>query len=152
MRIVRARPDDALVVAALSLQASIAMDGVREDGYLARAAEHWLAHHPYLPAWFAEHDGEHAGLLQAAYPPETTKPGQPPGSRGRLWVHLLFVHADHRRQGVGAALLAACEDWAKGVGVSVIRLRAGAGAEDFYDATGYTVATEVREKRLRPLR
>ncbi|KRE36049.1 hypothetical protein ASG73_15440 [Janibacter sp. Soil728] len=38
MRIVKAGPDDAYVLAALSLQLAIAIDGAREVGYLDRAA------------------------------------------------------------------------------------------------------------------
>lgn len=152
MRIVKAGPPDAFIVAALSLQFAIAVDGAREDGYLDRAADHWLRHHEYLPTWYAEHDGQHAGYLQATLPPETTWPGRAPGSRGRLWVQALHVHADHRRQGLALALTAACESWARESGVGVIRLRCDPGAEDFYDAAGYAPAVEVREKRLRPLR
>lgn len=152
MRIVKAGPQDAFVVAALTLQAAIAIDGAREEGFLDRAAEHWLRHHEQLPAWFAEHEGAHAGLLQATLPPETAWPGQAPGTRGRLWVTLLHVRADHRRRGVGAALLAACEGWATGAGVGVIRLRSNAGAEDFYDALGYDVGADLRQKRLGTLR
>ena len=152
MRIIRARPEDAFIVAALSLQAAIAIDGAREEGYLARAAEHWLRHHEQLPAWFAEHEGQHAGYLQAVLPPETTWPGERPGTRGRLWVQALHVHEAHRRQGVALALTAACESWATYAGVGMIRLRCEPGAEGFYDAAGYAPAVEVREKRLRPLR
>lgn len=152
MRIVRASPGDAFIVAALSLQFAITVDDAREEGYLDRAAEHWLRHHEYLPTWYAEHEGNHAGYLQATFPPESTWPGERPGTRGRLWVHALHVQADHRRQGLALALTAACESWAKGAGVGVIRLRCNPGAEDFYDAAGYAAATQVREKRLRPLR
>lgn len=152
LRIVRAEPEDAFIVAALSLQIAIAIDGSREEGYLDRAVEHWLRHREHLPTWIAEREGSHAGYLQATYPPETTWPGQPVGTRGRLWVHAMYVAPDHRRVGVGTALLASCESWAKGAGVGVIRLRCEAGAEQFCDAAGYPPAREVREKRLRPLR
>lgn len=150
LRIVRAGPEDAFIVAALSLQFAIAVDGSREDGYLDRAAEHWLRHRQQLPTWIAELAGSHAGYLQATLPPESTWPGQPIGTRGRLWIHALYVAADQRRRGVGAALLGACESWAKGAGVGVIRLRCDLGAEEFYDAVGYAPAADVRQKRLRP--
>nr|WP_246297351.1 GNAT family N-acetyltransferase [Janibacter cremeus] len=152
MRIVRARPEDAFIVAALSLQFAIAVDGSREDGYLDRAAEHWVRHRGQLPTWFAERDGAHAGYLQASLSPTTTWPGVADGSRGQLWIHSMFVASDHRRAGVGSALLSACEIWANEAGIGVIRLRCEAGAEQFYDAAGYASAREVREKRLRPLR
>lgn len=152
MRIVRAAPEDAFIVAALSLQLAIDVDDVREEGYLDRAAEHWLRHREHLPTWIAEHDGQHAGYLQGVLPPETTWPGEQPGTRGRLWVQALYVRADHRQQGVALALTSACEAWARTAGVGVIRLRCNPGAEGFYDAAGYAPATEIREKRLRPLR
>lgn len=146
----RARPEDAFIVAALSLQFAIAVDGSREEGYLDRAAEHWLRHREHLPTWIAESRGAHAGYLQATFPPVTTWPGVPHDSRGRLWIHALFVAPDHRRAGVGAALLADCEGWADGAGVGVIRLRCEPGVEQFYDAAGYAPDPEVRTKRLHP--
>lgn len=149
MRIVRAGPEDAFVVAALSLQFAIAVDGSREEGYLDRAAAHWLRHHEQLPAWIAEHEGQHAGYLQATCPPETTWPGERPGSRRALWVQAVYVHTDHRRSGIATALTSACEDWARGAGVAVVRLRCEPGAEQFYAATGYAASTDLREKRLR---
>lgn len=150
VRIVRARSEDAFVVAALSLQFALAMDAPREEGYLDRAAEHWVRHHEQLPTWFAEHEGQHAGYLQAAHPPETTWPGVATGTRGRLWIHAMFVAPDHRRAGIGSALLTACESWAKGAGIGVIRLRCEPGVEQFYDTAGYAPDRAVRTKRFHP--
>ncbi|WP_338750072.1 GNAT family N-acetyltransferase [Janibacter alittae] len=150
LRIVRAGPGDAFIVAALSLQFAIATDGSREDGYLDRAAEHWVRHRAQLPTWFAERDGAHAGLLQASSPPPTTWPGVPDAARSELWIRSVFVSPGHRGAGVGAALLSACEVWAQGAGIGVIRLRSEAGAEQFYDRAGYAPAREVLEKRLHP--
>lgn len=152
MRIVQAGPQDAVVLAALSLQLSLAVGGVGEPGYLDRAAEHWLRHQRQLPAWIAERDGAHAGYLQSVLLTETTWPGQAAGTRGRLWVQATYVAPDHRRHGVGSALLVACERWAQAEGVEVIRLRCEPGAQDFYAAAGYAPASDVREKRLRPPR
>lgn len=148
MRIVRARPEDAFVLGALSLQLARAAGAEREEGYLDRAADHWLAHHDRLPSWIAEHEGAHAGYLQAVTLPETTRPRQPVGTRGRLWVDALFVAPDHRRRGVATALLTACESWAKGAGVRVIGLRCTPGAEEFCEAVGFAPAAGVREKFL----
>lgn len=152
VRIVRARPEEAFVVAALSLQMAIALDGAREEGYLDRAAEHWLRHHEQLPTWYAEHEGQHAGLLQATRPPESTWPGRSPGTGGSLWIHALYVSADHRRQGIALALTRACEAWARGAGVDVIRLPCADGGEDFAAAAGYAPVADLREKRVRPRR
>lgn len=151
-RIVRARPEEAFVVAALSLQMAIALDEAREEGYLDRAAEHWLRHHEQLPTWYAEHEGQHAGLLQATRPPESTWPGRRPGTGGSLWVQALYVDADHRRQGIALALTRACEAWARGAGVDVIRLPCEEGGDAFAVAAGYASAVGLREKRLRALR
>ncbi len=148
MRIVRARPEDAFVLAALSLQLARAVGAGGEEGYLDRAADHWLRHRDRLPSWIAEHEGAHAGYLQAVALPETTRPGQPVGTRGRLWVDALFVAPDHRRRHIGTALLGACESWAKGAGVRVVGLRCEAGAEEFCEAVGFAPAAGVHEKRL----
>jgi len=56
------------------------------------------------------------------------------------FVEGLVVAPGERRRGVGRALMAAAEDWARGRGAQVIRLRSGATREDahaFYRALGY---------------
>ena len=57
-------------------------------------------------------------------------------------VEGLVVAAGARRRGVGRALVAAAEDWARRGGARTMRLRSGAPREDahaFYRALGYEV-------------
>lgn len=52
----------------------------------------------------------------------------------------LAVSSDYRRQGIGKALLKHVEDWAKGLGISAVRLNSGGSrkaAHAFYRAVGY---------------
>jgi len=56
------------------------------------------------------------------------------------FVEGLVVSATARRNGVGRALMAAAEDWARAAGAGVIRLRSAAtrlDAHAFYRALGY---------------
>lgn len=123
MRVVRATADDALVVAALTLQHARAEGADPELGYLDRAAAHWLKHEGLMPTWIAEHEGSHAGLLQGSLVPLPAWPGRPAAPRCELWVHCLYVHAEHADQGIQGALLEAARAWAEPRGYAVRRPR-----------------------------
>ncbi len=143
----RAGPGDALVVAALTLQLARESGAPGEDGYLDRAAAHWAEHRTRMPVWIAQREREHAGYLQAVRVPEMTWPGSP-GVGGAVWVQQLFVAPAHRGRGVGGALVAACEEWAKGARVRAVRLRCEPGADGFWAAAGYRPLAGALEKRL----
>ena len=52
----------------------------------------------------------------------------------------LAVSRSHRRQGIGRALIACAEKWAKEQGINVVRLNSGGSrreAHEFYRAMGY---------------
>lgn len=52
----------------------------------------------------------------------------------------LAVSCDHRRQGVGRALITCAENWAKEQGINIVRLNSGSSrkeAHEFYRAMGY---------------
>lgn len=66
-----------------------------------------------------------------------------------VWVGELVVDATARRSGVGAALMAAMEDWARQVGAAQVAL-ATSRAQAFYGALGYDDAAAYFRKRLQP--
>lgn len=72
------------------------------------------------------------------------------GHRG--WVYYLAVAPDARRQGCGAAIMAACEAWVRERDLPKINLMVrstNAEPQAFYDALGYEVDdVSVRSKRL----
>ena len=63
------------------------------------------------------------------------------GHRG--WVYYLAVHPDAQRQGIGGALMRACERWVEERGVPKIQLMVRATNAQvlrFYAAIGYTTS------------
>ncbi|BBF93826.1 GNAT family acetyltransferase [Blastochloris tepida] len=69
------------------------------------------------------------------------------GSDGhRGWVYYLAVAQDCRGQGLGKAMMAACEAWLKARGVPKLHLlvrRDNAGVIEFYDRLGYEVSDSL---------
>lgn len=62
--------------------------------------------------WIAELEGQAVGFLEVRIRPEA-----PGSTRGRIpYVEGWFVTPDQRGRGVGAALMAACEAWARAQG------------------------------------
>ncbi len=52
----------------------------------------------------------------------------------------LAVSHDHRRQGIGRALISCAENWGKELGINIVRLNSGYSrkeAHEFYRAMGY---------------
>jgi GNAT superfamily N-acetyltransferase len=107
----RALPDDALVVAGLTLQCALHRGGSPEPGFLDRYARAWAAQHRTRPVWVAEAGEEHAGYLQAAVLRDTPWPSRP--DAGVLLVEHFFVRPAHRGIGVGEVLLAEAVAWAR---------------------------------------
>ena len=63
----------------------------------------------------------------------------------------LFVDAAARGKGVGSALIDACEDWARGRGLTTIRishLERNTSAARAYEKAGYTPYSVQQRKRL----
>lgn len=65
-----------------------------------------------------------------------------PESPAHAEIGGLVVDAAHRGRGIGRRLMEAAEDWARGKGLSSVRLRSNvvrAEAHAFYEGIGYTV-------------
>jgi len=61
----------------------------------------------------------------------------------RAWVYYVAVRPDHRGQGVGRALMHACEEWVRARGIPKIQLmvrHTNPGVIEFYKALGYVDA------------
>lgn len=85
--------------------------------------------HPNSGSWVAEHDGETVGFLIAHREPQ--KLGH---------IVTIDVVLRWRRRGVGALLMDAAEEWARGQGLRMIYLETeedNAVAQLFYQARGY---------------
>jgi GNAT superfamily N-acetyltransferase len=63
------------------------------------------------------------------------------------WVEELMVAPDHRRSGVGAALMRGAEEWAREQGAAYVAL-ATRRAADFYRALGYSESATYFRKLL----
>ena len=118
----RALTVDALVIAALRLQAARASGAPAEPGFLDRFAAAWDP--DLFPTWVAERDESHAGVLIAQLVTDLPWPGRATGRR--LHVDTLFVpiSADESRSGptdsdITVALTTAMTTWASDVGLTL---------------------------------
>ena len=132
-----AGPDDALVVAALTLQCARHRDGVTEVGFLDRFARAWSATQKDRPVWIAEAGDDHAGYLQGLVVEPLPWPGRDPGVGAELVVDTFFVRPDHRGIGAGEVLLKAAVQWARDSGFGAITLTAGVHTTAMVERVGF---------------
>ena len=52
-------------------------------------------------------------------------------------IHAVYVHPDHAGRGVGSALLAELEGYARGCGLTELTLQSSLNAVGFYEGAGY---------------
>ncbi|HSQ36739.1 MAG TPA: GNAT family N-acetyltransferase [Acidimicrobiia bacterium] len=93
--------------------------------YIDRVFDQWLAD-PAGTTVVAEVSGEAVGLARSTLL-----------SPAEAWAQGLRVHPQHRRRGLGTALLDRLADWATGQGAKVIRL----SSEDSNSAAGALIPT-----------
>ncbi|MET8253537.1 GNAT family N-acetyltransferase [Micromonospora sp. NPDC005197] len=138
MRIRVAQPDDAPGVVAL--RANV-------HPYLVRGVEStrkMIAEPPPIDGWtafVAEVDGQVVGWTSAE--PNTSTSVQGFGD-----VSMLHVHPEHRRRGIGTALLTAATDHLRPLGVRRVRTMAAADSLPFARRHGFTPSREVRYSAL----
>ncbi|HET8594690.1 MAG TPA: GNAT family N-acetyltransferase [Intrasporangium sp.] len=147
VRIRRAGPDDALIVAALQLQSARDLGHAGEPGFLDRFADAWLASRSEHPTWIAESHGEHAGFLSARRLRPLPFPGRPDASW--LYVGTVFVAPAHRKRGIGRALMEGMLEWCRTTDVKWVRLNVGTSQHEFYQALGFRPARTILEYDLR---
>lgn len=147
VRIRRAGTEDALVVAALHLQSARDLGQPSEPGFLDRFAEVWLASRPDHPTWIAESRGEHAGVLSTRRLRPLPYPGRPDISW--LYVGTAFVAPEHRKRGIGRALIEGMLEWCRTTDVKWVRLSVDPSQHEYYRRLGFTPARTVLEYDLR---
>lgn len=141
-----AGPDDALVVAALTLQCARHRGGHGEPGFLDRYARAWLATEDAHPVWLAEAGEEHAGYLQAAVVEPLPWPGRPAGAGADLVVDTFFVRPEHRGIGVGEVLLRDAVEWARDAGFRQVLMSVGVHTTAMVERVGFVA--DARAHRL----
>ena len=120
--------------------------------FATSSVPHWTAFLPAFErvveaddaaAWVAEIDGSIAGYVVVQR--QVTLFANGPIA----FVQELMVAQEHRRSGVGAALMGAAEEWAAGLGCAYVAL-ATRRAGEFYRAVGYSASAEFFKKELEP--
>ena len=144
----RAGVDDAFIVAALHLQSARDLGMPAEPGFLDRFVDAWLRERPDRPTWIAQHDGEHAGILETRRLRTLPWPARPEASS--LHVENLFVVPTRRGLGVEAALAEAMIDWSHGTDVTSVRATAtDDAARGLYGRLGFGSPGRLMELDLR---
>lgn len=127
MRVRPVRPDDFEAVREVHQRA------VRAEGPRAYDADQVAAWADWSGVDELDTDDGHAVLAD--------RDGEPAGF-GRLAVDdgevvAVYVHPDHAGEGVGTALLAHLEGYARGAGLAELRLWSSLNAVGFYERAGY---------------
>ncbi len=143
-----AGPDDALVVAALTLQCARQRGGQGEPGFLDRYARAWLATENAHPIWIAEAGEDHAGYLQAAVVEPLPWPGRPAGPGADLVVDTFFVRPNHRGIGAGEVLLRAAVHWARDAGFRQVLMSAGIHTRPMVERVGFVPDARAHRMEL----
>lgn len=128
--------EDALIVAALVLQADLDAGAARRPGFLDTYAEAWLADVEHRPTWLAcVEDGTVVGVVQATLVRKL--PSLRRATTGVVHVSQVFVHPDHRGRGIAEGLLRAMLAWGGEQGVERYTLNAVPEARTLYARVGF---------------
>ena len=89
---------------------------------------------PTVLFWVADEGADIVGFLSCNVMPYRAQPAR------ELMLYEIGVHRDHRRRGIGRALVAAMTEWMSENGVPEVWLGAdNPGAEQFYLACGFEI-------------
>lgn len=137
IRIERATPEDAFVLAAMTLRWDLEGGAPRRDGFIDEFAEAWLSQGSARPAWLARRaDGDPVGFAIGILATSLPSLRRPTGG----WVHLssMYVAPDLRGRGLGERLLRHIIDWAAESGLYRLQLNATDQARSLYRRVGFT--------------
>ena len=125
--------------AALPAVHTAAVEAFGPDGYDAEQVEKWAGADERSPAdYTVDATGEH--FTVAVRGGDVAGFGHLVSDVGE--VHAVYVHPDHADRGVGSALLAELEGYARGRGVTELGLQSSLNAVAFYERAGYERAGE----------
>jgi len=89
---------------------------------------------PTVLFWVAEDGGDVVGFLSCNVMPYRAQPAR------ELMLYEIGVHRDHRRRGIGRALVGEMTAWMDANGIAEVWLGAdNSGAEQFYLACGFEI-------------
>jgi GNAT superfamily N-acetyltransferase len=93
-----------------------------------------------IPTAFVAHEGERfLGTVSIIACDEETRPRYTP------WIAALWVEAEHRRQGTGAALVEKAVAFAFGTGATRVYLLAGSHRRSYYEGLGWSVLEQTED-------
>jgi len=124
-----ARLSDAGTIAELTSQLGYEVEASTAAARLAR-----ILSRPDQQFWVAEFDGRPVGWVHVAI-------AEYAESGAFVVIGGLVVDRNHRRQGIGTALMEHAEEWATKAGCSIARLQSSSSrtaSHRFYETLGYT--------------
>lgn len=136
VRIERAAPEDAFVLAAMTLRWDLEGGSPRRDGFIDEFAEAWLAQGETRPAWLARRaDGDPVGFVIGILATSLPSLRRPTGG----WLHLssFYVVPALRGHGLGERMMQEVLDWARRKQLYRLQLNATDQARGFYRRAGF---------------
>lgn len=136
IRVERATPGDALVLAGMTLRWDLEGGSPHRAGFLDEFAEAWVAQGDARPAWIARRtDGDPVGFVIGILATSLPSLRRPTGG----WLHIssFYVVPDLRGQGLGERMMRDVIDWARERGLYRVQLNATDRARSFYRRAGF---------------
>lgn len=118
-----------------------AASAIDDDGFDAAFAAWCDVERSTRTFFLAELDGRPVGMANVKRYDRMPVPGRHAGHWG--YVGNVFVLAEHRDDGVGAALMRALQDWAWSAGMEHLRLAPSPRSAPFYARLGYQAGSVV---------
>lgn len=123
-------------------------DPASDPGYEDTFAQWWAEEAGRRLCWLAEVDGIPVGMVSMAIFRRMPKPGRPRSCWG--YVSNVFVLAEHRDRGVGAALLAAALERARRDHYARVVLSPSERSRPFYGRAGFGPADSLLVHPMEP--
>ena len=142
MTIRRATAADINALARLIVLDTPAAGSVR--GFAADLTGWWNEHHSTHHAFVAQVDDSIVGMAWVALLPRVARPGAT--SRLSADIQTVFVIPDHRRTGIGSALVEAAAQHATRLGASRVTVHSGRRAVSLYEGLGFRSSPQLLKR------